>query len=92
MTTLNITCNTFSPVYNNPSNKQITINLSVTSQCGGTTTLGIYEIATNTLISSPQLQPGPNTIDVDPHLYLAVYCKSADHGAGGGCIAEVEVV
>jgi hypothetical protein len=92
MTTQNITCNTFSPVYTNYSNNPATLSLSVTSQCGGTTTLGIYDIATNTLISSSQLQPGLNTIQVAAHEYLAVYCKSTDHGAGGGCIAEYAVV
>ena len=88
MTTQNITCNTFSPIYTNNSNNSATLSLSVTSQCGGTTLLGLYEIDTNVLKSSPQLQPGLNTVQVPAKQYLAVYCNSASHDGGGGCIAE----
>ena len=88
MTTQNITCNTFSPIYTNNSNSPATLSLSVTSQCGGTTLLGLYEIDTNVHKSSPPLQPGLNTVQVPAKQYLAVYCNSATHDGGGGCIAE----
>jgi hypothetical protein len=88
MTSQNIPCNTFSPVYTNASNNPSTLSLSVTSQCGGVTTLGIYKIGTDELIISQQLQPGLNIIEVQPHQYAAVYCNSSDHGPSGGCIAE----
>ena len=91
MTTQNVTCNTFSPIYTNSSGNPTTLSLSVTSRCGGITTLGIYDIATDALVSSTQLQPGLNTIQVPAHQYVAVYCKSTDHGAGDGCIAEYGV-
>jgi hypothetical protein len=88
MTTQNITCNTFTPIYSNNSNSAATLRLSVTSQCGGTTQLGLYDIATNILKGSPPFQPGLNTVPVPAKQYLAVYCKSTAHDGDGGCIAE----
>ena len=92
MTSQNIACNTFSPLYTNNSNNPATLRLSITSQCGGKTTLGMYDVATNTLQSSPTLQPGVNTILVPAQQFLSVYCKSAGHDPGGGCVAEYSVV
>jgi hypothetical protein len=89
MTTLNIACNKFSPLYTNNSDTKVTLSLSVTSQCGGTTTLGLYDVATNTLESSPVLQPGVNRIDVPGQQLLAVYCESSGHS--GGCVADFSV-
>jgi hypothetical protein len=88
MTTQNIMCNTFSPIFTNNSHNPATLTLSVTSQCGGTTLLGLYDIDTNLLKDSPQLQPGLNTVQVPAKQYLVVYCKSTIHDGGGGCIAE----
>ena len=92
MTTQNIMCNTFSPIYTNNSNNPATLRLSVTSQCGGTTLLGLYDIETNILEDSPPFQPGLNTVQVPAKQYLAVYCKSTTHDGDGGCIAEYAAV
>ena len=97
MTTQNIMCNTFSPIYTNNSDNSATLTLSVTSQpghpqCGGPTVLGLYDIDTDILKSSPPFQPGLNTVKVPKKQYLAVYCNSPTHDDDGGCVAEYTVV
>ncbi|WP_439358821.1 hypothetical protein [Bradyrhizobium sp. DASA03007] len=92
MTAQSIRCNEFSPIYTNNSNSAATLRLSVTNQCGGAVVLGLYDIGTNTLKDSPQLQPGLNILQVPAKQYLAVYCKSVVHDGAGGCVAEYTVV
>ena len=97
MTTQNIMCNTFSPIYTNNSNNPATLSLSVTSQpghpqCGGATVLGLYDIDTNILKSSPPFQPGLNTVQVPKKQYLAVYCNSPTHDGDAGCVADYTAV
>jgi hypothetical protein len=92
MTTQNIACNTFSPIYTNNSKNAATLSLSVTSQCGGATVLGLYDIDTDKLENSPPFQSGLNTVEVPAKQYLAVYCNSTTHDGDGGCIAEYTVV
>lgn len=97
MTTQNLMCNTFSPIFTNNSNNSATLTLSVTSQpghpqCNGATVLGLYDVDTNLLKSSPTYQPGLNTVQVPKKQYLAVYCNSSTDDGDAGCVAEYTVV
>lgn len=62
MTTQDIACNTFAPLYRNNTNNTATLSVSVTNRCGGNSILGLCDVASNNLVSSPVLHPGINTI------------------------------
>jgi len=97
MTTQNIMCNTFTPIYTNNSNNPATLSLSVAAQpghspCGGATVLGLYDIDTNILKSSPPFQAGLNTVQIPKKQYLAVYCNNQTSDGNAGCVAEYMLI
>ena len=49
MTTRNVACNTFAEVWKNTSTSQRQVTFDAPTECGGVTTLGLYETANNAL-------------------------------------------